>query len=154
MACPFTPSPHGLCFSPSWVWSYTETNSQVPTISSLSDFCCWARVGKAELIANPTRASSKRIFISSFWGLGDLLPIDSADRKGPCWSVSPSFFHHSADWNPEKAVLHAIGIKIKSHNFPLRIDRIDLGLLGSAARAGHVNGREDAIVPDKAVQGA
>src|SRR5271165_4023441 len=39
MACPFTPSPHGLCFSPSWVWSYTESKSQVPTISSLSDFC-------------------------------------------------------------------------------------------------------------------
>src|ERR1700758_689141 len=72
MACPFTPSPHGLCFSPSWVWSYTETNSQVPTISSLSDFCCWARVGKAKLIANPTRAPRKRIFIVFSWGFRDV----------------------------------------------------------------------------------
>src|ERR1700730_16411597 len=63
MACPFTPSPHGLCFTPSAVWSYTDSNIQVPTISSLSDFCCWPNVGKVKLIANPTRASIERVFI-------------------------------------------------------------------------------------------
>jgi hypothetical protein len=26
-------------------------------------FACWAKVGKAKLIANPARASTKRIFI-------------------------------------------------------------------------------------------
>src|SRR5438105_3067351 len=70
MACPFTPSPHGLCFTPSAVWSYTDSNIQVPTISSLSDFCCWAKLGKPKLIANPTRATIKRIFIVSSRGLG------------------------------------------------------------------------------------
>src|ERR1700730_4777644 len=39
MAWPFTPSPHGLCFTPSSVWSYTDYNIQVPTISSLRVFC-------------------------------------------------------------------------------------------------------------------
>ena len=45
-------------------------------------------------------------------------------------SVSPSFFRPSVGWDPEKAVLHAVlvGIKIKSHDFPFRVDRKDLGL--------------------------
>jgi hypothetical protein len=43
-------------------------------------------------------------------------------------------------------MLHAVGIRIKSHDFSLRIDRIDLGRL-----VGHVNRREDAIFQDKAV---
>jgi hypothetical protein len=30
---------------------------------------CWAKVGKAKLIANPTRAPSKRIFIVSSQGV-------------------------------------------------------------------------------------
>src|ERR1700737_1551376 len=71
MACPFTPSPHGLCFTPSAVWSYTDSNIQVPTISSLSDFCCWAKVGKAKLIAKPTSASTERIFIFSQRSFGN-----------------------------------------------------------------------------------
>jgi hypothetical protein len=73
--------------------------------------------------------------------------------------VSPSFFRPSAGWDPEKAVavllLHVVGLKIKSHDFPFRVDRIDLGLLVIAARVGHVNRREDeAIVQHKAVHGA
>jgi len=81
MACPFTPSPHGLCFSPSWVWSYTDSNSQVPTISSLSDFCCWAKVGKAKLIANPTRTNSED---SHFFLIG----VKMVGRCRPCFGIS------------------------------------------------------------------
>ena len=40
---------------------------------------------------------------------------------------------------------------MESHDFPFRVDRLDLGLLGVAARVGHVNRREDAIFQDKAV---
>src|SRR4029077_6509776 len=46
MASPFTPSPHGSCFTPSSVWSYTESNIQGPTISSLRVFCWPSVAGK------------------------------------------------------------------------------------------------------------
>jgi hypothetical protein len=39
MTTPLPLGPHRWCFVPSSVWSYTESNSQVPTISSLSVFC-------------------------------------------------------------------------------------------------------------------
>jgi hypothetical protein len=39
IAIPLTPGPHGSCFTPSSVWSYTDSNIQVPTISSLRVFC-------------------------------------------------------------------------------------------------------------------
>src|SRR6516225_4552961 len=88
MACPFAPSPHGLCFSPSWVWSYTDSNSEVPMISSLSDFCCWAKVGKAKLIANPTKASIERIFII-FQGVLGWFVVDDVLRDFPTSPVIP-----------------------------------------------------------------
>jgi hypothetical protein len=39
MAIPLTPGPHGSCFMPSSVWSYTDSDIQVPTISFLRVFC-------------------------------------------------------------------------------------------------------------------
>src|ERR1700745_2561059 len=48
--------------------------------------------------------------------------------------------------------MHLLGINIISHDFPVRVDRIDLGLLGIAAWVGHVNRHEGAIfLQDKAV---
>ena len=44
-----------------------------------------------------------------------------------------------ADRHPEKAVLFAVGSKISSDDFALRINRKDLGF----ARVGEVNGLED-----------
>jgi hypothetical protein len=39
-------------------------------------FVCWAKVGKAELIANPIRATAKRIFIVFSWSFARSSPDD------------------------------------------------------------------------------
>jgi hypothetical protein len=39
-------------------------------------FVCWAKVGRAKLIANPTRITTARIFIVFFRCFGDLSPND------------------------------------------------------------------------------
>ena len=41
--------------------------------------------------------------------------------------------------------IHVAGIRMKSHDFAFRVDRLDLGLLDIAVPVGHVNRREDAI---------
>ena len=43
---------------------------------------CWAKVGKAEPIANPATASSKRVFIVSFGGFEWLCRLRTLLRKG------------------------------------------------------------------------
>ena len=57
--------------------------------------------------------------------------------------------------DPKKAVavllVHVAGLKKSSHDFPFGVYRIDFGLLGIAARIGHVDRHEDAIVQDKAM---
>ena len=57
MAIPLTPGPHGFVFLPSWYWSYTESNSQVPTMSSLSVFCCATALLASKAIPTHRKAS-------------------------------------------------------------------------------------------------
>lgn len=87
----------------------------------------------------------------SLEGRSDLQRILFKDgHAGAAWCES-YFSRSSGDRGPEKAVLDAIGIIIESRDIALRVDRVDLGILGMAARVGHVNRREDAVAPNKAV---
>jgi hypothetical protein len=63
-------------------------------------------------------------------------------KDGHAEAVDLSHFSRSsAVWDPEKAVLDAVGINIGSHDFALCVYRIDLGF----ARAWYVNCRKDAF---------
>ena len=65
--------------------------------------------------------------------------------------VSPIFSCSSAVRCPRKPCWTSLGIKISSHDFAFRVDRVDLRVLGAASGHVNVDCRIDALAQDEAM---